>query len=63
MVRGIRTFKCPHCGHEFKAFDIEWKCTVATAPVQCPKCGGWTEVEWPWTMTWPDNLIKLFTKK
>lgn len=39
MVRGIKKFKCDNCGHTFKDFDIEWCCSVFSAPCKCPKCG------------------------
>lgn len=41
MLRGVTTFVCDDCGHKFKGMDCEWMCTAYTAPVKCPKCGGW----------------------
>ena len=41
MLRGIRTFVCDDCGHEFKGMDMEWNATAASAPVRCPQCGSY----------------------
>ena len=41
MLRGVCTFVCDDCGHRFKGMDCEWMATAYTAPVKCPKCGGW----------------------
>ena len=41
MLRGIATFVCDDCGCKFKGMDIEWNATVLSAPVECPKCGGY----------------------
>ena len=39
MLRGIKTFVCDNCGHEFKGMDIEWNATVLSQPLKCPNCG------------------------
>lgn len=39
MVRGYRTFFCTNCYTRFKALDVEWMATAASAPVVCPCCG------------------------
>lgn len=39
MVRGITTFKCTQCGKTFEGWDAEWRATVFTCPLPCPKCG------------------------
>ena len=39
MLRGKISFKCDDCGHTFEAFDIEWRATVYSQPMRCPKCG------------------------
>lgn len=41
MLRGITTFVCDNCGNKFKAMDIEWRCTVLSQPMKCPKCGSY----------------------
>ena len=41
MFRGFCDFVCDDCGHRFKGMDCEWMATAYTAPVKCPKCGGW----------------------
>lgn len=41
MLRGITTFVCDDCGYKFKGLDMEWCATAASAPVRCPKCGGY----------------------
>ena len=41
MFRGFTQFVCDDCGHKFTGPDMELMCTVYTAPVKCPKCGGW----------------------
>lgn len=41
MLRGVCTFVCDDCGHKFEGMDCEWMATAYTAPVKCPKCGGW----------------------
>ena len=41
MFRGVCTFVCDDCGHRLKGMDCEWMATAYTAPVKCPKCGGW----------------------
>lgn len=41
MFRGMTKFVCDECGHEFSGMDCEYRCTVLTAPVRCPKCGSW----------------------
>lgn len=39
MIRGITTFKCTQCGETFEGWDAEWRATVFTCPLPCPKCG------------------------
>ena len=39
MLRGITLFRCPNCGHVFKAFDIEDNATARSTPMPCPRCG------------------------
>ena len=39
MLRGFKTFKCPKCGHVFKAPDIELNATIELVPMFCPMCG------------------------
>lgn len=39
MFRGMTKFTCDDCGNKFMGMDCEWRCTVYTAPVKCPKCG------------------------
>ena len=41
MLRGTTTFVCDDCGYKFKGLDVEWCATVMSAPVRCPKCGGY----------------------
>ena len=36
MLRGTTLFRCPNCGHVFKALDFEDNATVRTAPMPCP---------------------------
>ena len=38
MLRGFVNVRCPHCGHSFKAPDIEQNATVFSMPVTCPSC-------------------------
>ena len=44
MIRGIVTCRCAYCGAEFKAPDIEWNATAMSAPVRCPKCGQYNDI-------------------
>ena len=39
MLRGTTLFRCPNCGHVFKAFDIEDSATARSTPRPCPRCG------------------------
>ena len=39
MLRGKIWFRCPHCGHIFKSWDIEDSATTASIPMPCPHCG------------------------
>ncbi len=39
MLRGTTLFRCPNCGHVFKALDIEDNATVYSMPMPCPRCG------------------------
>ena len=39
MYRGLTTFNCNNCGHEFKSHDIEYRATTFSVPQRCPKCG------------------------
>ena len=39
MYRGITTFNCTNCGHQFKSHDIEYRATAYSVPQRCPKCG------------------------
>lgn len=39
MLRGTTLFRCPNCGHVFKALDIEDNATASTLPQPCPRCG------------------------
>ena len=39
MLRGTTLFRCPNCGHVFKALDLEDNATVRTMPQPCPRCG------------------------
>lgn len=39
MYRGITTFGCTACGHQFKSHDIEYRATAFSVPQRCPKCG------------------------
>lgn len=39
MLRGTTLFRCPNCGHVFKALDIEDSATVRSTPMPCPRCG------------------------
>lgn len=39
MLRGTTLFRCPNCGHVFKAFDIEDNATARSTPMPCPRCG------------------------
>ena len=45
MLRGIVTCKCAYCGAEFRAPDIEWNATAKSAPVRCPKCGMYNDID------------------
>ena len=52
MYRGITTFTCTACGHQFKSHDIEYRATAFSVPQRCPKCGSvrtmpgvWIEVD------------------
>lgn len=44
MLRGIVTCKCAYCGAEFNALDIEWNATAKSAPVRCPECGQYNDI-------------------
>lgn len=44
MLRGFVNAKCPHCGHRFKAPDIERSATIFSEPVNCPNCGKKVEI-------------------
>ena len=39
MLRGTTLFRCPNCGHVFKALDIEDNATARSTPMPCPRCG------------------------
>ena len=39
MLRGTTLFRCPNCGHVFKALDLEDNATVRSTPMPCPRCG------------------------
>ena len=39
MLRGFKKVTCPHCGHKFRAADMEDIATAESMPVHCPKCG------------------------
>lgn len=39
MYRGITTFNCTNCGHQFKSHDIEYRATAFSVPQRCPQCG------------------------
>lgn len=39
MLRGTTLFRCPNCGHVFKALDIEDNAIVYSMPMPCPRCG------------------------
>jgi len=39
MLRGTTLFRCPNCGHVFKALDIEDNATAYSMPMPCPRCG------------------------
>ena len=39
MYRGLTTFSCTNCGHQFKSHDIEYRATAFSVPQRCPKCG------------------------
>ena len=39
MYRGITTFSCTNCGHQFKSHDIEYRATAFSVPQRCPQCG------------------------
>ena len=41
MLRGITTFVCDNCGHKFRGLDIEWRATIHSQPLKCPKCGSY----------------------
>ena len=46
MIRGLFTYRCRDCGHEFTGWDIEDNATVDSMPIKCPKCGS-TKVDTP----------------
>lgn len=48
MLRGTTLFRCPNCGHVFKALDIEDNATARSTPMPCPKCG---------TKSYPDGFL------
>ena len=39
MYRGLTTFNCTNCGHQFKSHDIEYRATAFSVPQRCPQCG------------------------
>ncbi len=39
MYRGLTTFNCTNCGHQFKSHDIEYRATSYSVPQRCPNCG------------------------
>ena len=39
MYRGLTTFNCTNCGHQFKSHDIEYCMTSFSVPQRCPNCG------------------------
>ena len=39
MLRGTTLFRCPNCGHVFKALDFEDNATARSTPMPCPRCG------------------------
>ncbi len=66
MIRGFRKCICEDCGHEFIGADVEYMCTAASAPVECPKCGSLNTkmgipVELDLFISWVKE--KLFRKK
>lgn len=48
MYRGITTFNCTNCGHQFKSHDIEYRATSYSVPQRCPKCGSVRTMPWSW---------------
>lgn len=52
MLRGTTLFRCPNCGHVFKALDIEDNATARSTPMPCPRCG---------TMCNPASLLDRFS--
>ena len=61
MVRGLTTFRCKSCGHEFEGLDIEWLCTALSQPMPCPKCGTLCEACGP-SFKQTKEMIKLLFK-
>lgn len=39
MYRGLTTFNCTNCGHQFKSHDVEYCMTSFSVPQRCPNCG------------------------
>lgn len=39
MYRGIKTFSCTNCGHQFKSHDVEYNMQPLSVPQRCPNCG------------------------
>lgn len=39
MYRGLTTFNCTNCGHQFKSHDVEFCMTSFSVPQRCPNCG------------------------
>lgn len=57
MLRGTTLFRCPNCGHVFKALDIEDNATAYSMPIPCPKCGTKSYQLGPlgWIRSWLDR--------
>ena len=51
MYRGLTTFSCTNCGHQFKSHDIEYRATAFSVLQRCPKCGS--------VRTMPDFWIEV----
>ena len=48
MYRGITTFNCTHCGHQFESHDVEYCASALSVPQRCPNCGSIRTIPYFW---------------
>lgn len=62
MYRGITTFNCTNCGHEFKSHDIEYRMLPESVPQRCPKCGSVRTMPCSWiNVVGMESSIETYT--